>query len=122
PVLETGNLSPRRDLTDVRDVVRAYTLLMRKGRTGEAYNIGSGRTRSMREVLDGLLAQSSARVEVRQKAELVRTSETAASHADAGKLREETGWAPAYSLEQTLVDTLAYWRKTAPGSREGNSL
>jgi GDP-4-dehydro-6-deoxy-D-mannose reductase len=113
PVLETGNLTPRRDLTDVRDVVRAYMLLGHKGRTGEAYNIGTGRAWSMREVLDGLLAMSHARIDVRQKTELVRAAETAATHADAGKLRSETGWVPVYGLEQTLADTLSYWRERA---------
>jgi GDP-4-dehydro-6-deoxy-D-mannose reductase len=112
PVLETGNLTPRRDLTDVRDVVRAYRLLMQKGKTGEAYNIGSGHAWSMREVLDGLLSRSEARIELRQKAELVRAAETAAIHADACKLRAETAWSPTYTLEQTLADTLAYWRAT----------
>lgn len=111
PIVETGDLSPRRDFTDVRDMVRAYTLLMDKGRAAEAYNAGTGTTHSMQEVLDKLLALAQVRVEVRQKADLVRAAETLASRADAGKLQCETGWSPRFTLEQTLADILEYWRK-----------
>jgi GDP-4-dehydro-6-deoxy-D-mannose reductase len=113
PVLETGNLTPHRDLTDVRDTVRAYLLLMERGRPGEAYNIGTGRTYAMQEVLDRLLALARVRVEVRRRADLVRATETPATRADAGRLRRETGWEPRFTLEQTLADTLDYWRSRA---------
>jgi GDP-4-dehydro-6-deoxy-D-mannose reductase len=116
PVLETGNLEPRRDFTDVRDVVRAYVLLAERGRSGEAYNIGTGQTWSMRDVVDHLTSVAGVAVEVRQRADLVRAADAAAIRADAGKLRRETGWAPALALEQTLRDTLEYWRKSlVPG-------
>jgi GDP-4-dehydro-6-deoxy-D-mannose reductase len=111
PVLETGNLSPRRDLTDVRDTVQAYTLLMERGRSGEAYNVGTGQTLSMQEVLDRLLALARVQVTVRQRSGLIRRTETLAVRADAAKLRRETGWAPLFSLDQTLTDMLAYWRQ-----------
>jgi GDP-4-dehydro-6-deoxy-D-mannose reductase len=110
PLLETGNLSPQRDLTDVRDMVAAYLLLLERGRTGEAYNIGTGQTRSIQEVLDRLVALAGLKVEVRPRADLVRSTDQAVVRADAGKLRQETGWTPRYSLDQTLADTLAYWR------------
>src|SRR5262249_23646066 len=110
PVLETGNLTPRRDLTDVREVVAAYLLLRAKGRTGEAYNVGSGTTHAMQEVLDRLRALSRVPIEVRQRPDLVRATETKAVRADATRLRQQTGWAPRYTLDQTLADTLAYWR------------
>jgi GDP-4-dehydro-6-deoxy-D-mannose reductase len=115
PVLETGNLSPRRDLTDVRDMVQAYILLMERGRVGEAYNIGTGQTHSMQEMLDRLLRLTTVRIEVRQRADLVRSTETPAVRADAGRLRRETGWAPRLSLEQTLTDMLACWRRQFAG-------
>jgi GDP-4-dehydro-6-deoxy-D-mannose reductase len=111
PVLETGNLSPQRDLTDVRDVVAAYLLLMERGRTGEAYNIGTGRTYSMQTALDSLLSLSGRTVEVRARTDLLRPTDQLQMRVDAGKLRRETGWTPRYSLEQTLADTLAYWRQ-----------
>jgi GDP-4-dehydro-6-deoxy-D-mannose reductase len=111
PVLQTGNLSPRRDLTDVRDMVHAYLLLMDKGRTGEAYNIGSGQTVSMQYVVDRLLVLSGLTVEVRPRAELVRATDQAVVRADPTKVRQEIGWSPRYPLDQTLRDTLDYWRK-----------
>src|SRR5262249_53370432 len=55
PLLETGNLAPRRDLTDVRDMVRAYRLLMEHGRSGEVYNAGTGEAHAMQEIVDHLL-------------------------------------------------------------------
>jgi len=112
PVVETGDLRPRRDLTDVRDMVRAYLLLMDKGKPGDAYNAGSGEARSMQEVLERLLTLSRVRPEVRQQTQPERAREAAALRADCRKLRAATGWAPHYSLDQTLTDTLEYWRKT----------
>ncbi len=112
-VLEAGNLQSQRDLTDVRDVVAAYVLLMERGRTGEVYNIGSGQTCAMQTVLDRLVALSGVKVEVRQKASLVRGTDLAVIRANAGKLRRETGWSPRYTLDQTLIDTLAFWRGQA---------
>jgi GDP-4-dehydro-6-deoxy-D-mannose reductase len=111
-VLETGNLEPRRDVTDVRDMVRAYTALMEKGRPGEAYNIGKGETISMQEIVDQLIRFSRVTVEVRQRPDLVRARESPVVFADASKLRAEIGWRPIYSLEQTLTDTLNDWRST----------
>jgi GDP-4-dehydro-6-deoxy-D-mannose reductase len=111
PVLHTGNLDAQRDLTDVRDMVRAYQLLMDHGRRGEAYNIGSGRSWSMHTVLQKLLALASLRVDVRRQADLLRPAEQKTIRVNAGKVRRETGWTPAYSLDQTLADTLAAWRE-----------
>ena len=110
-VLETGNLSAHRDLTDVRDTIAAYILLADKGRAGEAYNIGSGQSYSMQTVLERLLALTALRVELQQRTDLLRPSEPAVVRVDAGKLRRETGWAPCYTLDQTLADTLEAWRR-----------
>jgi GDP-4-dehydro-6-deoxy-D-mannose reductase len=113
PVVETGNLKPQRDLTDVRDTVRAYTMLMERGRVGEAYNIASGEAHAMEVVLNRLLAQAQTRVEVRQKNRLTRETETWAIRASAAKLRQETGWAPQFTLDQTLAHTLEHYRGVA---------
>jgi GDP-4-dehydro-6-deoxy-D-mannose reductase len=115
PVLETGNLEPRRDLTDVRDMVEAYMLLMAHGRTGEAYNAGTGRTHSIRDVLERLLALAQLKIEVRQRPGLVRSRDTMVICANARKLRNETGWRPQRTLEETLADILAYWRRRLAG-------
>jgi GDP-4-dehydro-6-deoxy-D-mannose reductase len=113
PVLETGNLAARRDLTDVRDVVKAYILLMEKGRTGEAYNVAAGAAQAMQQVLERLLALARVKIEVRSQAASLRAAETTVMRGDAGKLRRETGWTPRFSLEQTLADTLEYWRRSS---------
>lgn len=111
PTLETGNLAPLRDLTDVRDMVRAYQMLMRGGRTGEVYNAATGEVHSIGDALQRLLARSPVKIEVRPRAGLVRTRDTTAVRGDAGKLRRESGWAPHIPLDQTLADTLDYWRQ-----------
>ncbi|MFO0811089.1 MAG: GDP-mannose 4,6-dehydratase [Gemmataceae bacterium] len=110
PRLETGDLSAKRDLTDVRDMVEAYRAAMESGESGEAYNAGTGTAVSMQEVVDGLCALCLKRVEVVTKTERLRPADAAVVVADATKLRTATGWEPRYSLRQTLCDTLDYWR------------
>jgi len=111
PILETGDLSAQRDLTDVRDMVRAFVLLMEHGVKGEAYNAGSGTTHSIRTLLDRLLAQARCRVEVRERRDSSRSSDTPISRADVRKLHAATGWTPKYSFDQTLADVLDDWRR-----------
>lgn len=108
PRIETGDLSAQRDLTDIRDTVRAFPLLLEKGTSGEAYNAGRGETFSMQSILNKLVAMSKVKVEVVQKAD--RKADTAVTRADASKLKQATGWEPRISLEQTLEDILNWWR------------
>jgi len=116
-VIETGDLSGQRDITDVRDMVRAFLLLMEKGISGEAYNAGSGTTYSMQTVLDRMLALSGTTIEVRQRIDPARKVETAVSRADIRKLRDTTGWQPEFTLDRSLTDLLNYWRgRTLPAS------
>ncbi len=111
PILETGNLQSRRDLTDVRDVAAAYMLLMQRGRSGEVYNVGSGQSYAMQTVLERLIALSGAAVEVRQQADLLRATDAAIVRANTDKLRRETGWLPRFNLDRSLTDILTYWRQ-----------
>jgi GDP-4-dehydro-6-deoxy-D-mannose reductase len=108
PVVETGDLSACRDLTDVRDVVQAYVLLMERGRSGDAYNVASGRSLAVRCFLHGLVARAGVPVKVREGGDGGASDHVGG---DATKLRRETGWAPRFTLEQTLGDTLEYWRR-----------
>ena len=108
PRIETGDLSAQRDITDVRDTVAAFPLLLEKGINGEAYNAGRGETYSMQDILDRLLALSKVKVEVDQKAE--RKTDTAITRADPRKLSHTTGWSPKIPLDQTLLDILNHWR------------
>lgn len=116
PVIEVGNLDAVRDFTDVRDVVRAYLLLLEKGEPGRAYNVCSGRGRRIRDVLDLLLASSSAKVEVRIDQERLRPADVPAQVGDPSRLRAATSWAPRIPLEETLADLLADWRSRVAGT------
>jgi GDP-4-dehydro-6-deoxy-D-mannose reductase len=113
-VLEAGDLRPQRDLTDVRDTVAAYLLLLEQGRSGEAFNVASGHSLSMQAVLDRLVSLSGRTVEVRQKADLLRPADLHTVRADASRLRA-LGWRPRFALDQTLADLLAYWRDAEGG-------
>ncbi|NJN15134.1 MAG: GDP-mannose 4,6-dehydratase [Oscillochloris sp.] len=110
PVVQVGNLSARRDFTDVRDMVRAYVLAMEHGLSGAVYNAGSGRPVMVRELLDILLEESTAQVELRLNPELMRPIDIPLVSCDATLLREHTGWEPQITLRQTLRDILDYWR------------
>jgi len=113
PVIETRDLSGQRDLTDVRDMIAAFRLLIERGAVGEVYNAGRGRTWRIQDVLDRLLALSKVKVEVKQRVEPGRKADTAITRADTTKLRRVTGWEPKYDLDRTLKDVLDYWREVA---------
>jgi GDP-4-dehydro-6-deoxy-D-mannose reductase len=112
PVMQVGNLSACRDFTDVRDVVRAYDLLMRHGAAGEVYNVGTGQAVMIRAMLDMLLTESNVPIQVQTNADLMRPIDIPLVSCDASKLRACTGWAPSIMINQTMRDILAYWRAT----------
>jgi GDP-4-dehydro-6-deoxy-D-mannose reductase len=113
PVIAVGNLDAVRDYSDVRDVVRAYWMLLDEGQPGETYNVCTGRGISIGDVLHELLDVAGAKVEVRVDPERLRPSDVPAIVGNPRKLREATGWTPAVSLRQTLGDLLAHWRQRA---------
>jgi GDP-4-dehydro-6-deoxy-D-mannose reductase len=110
PVIHVGNLSARRDFTDVRDVVRAYYRVVTQGQPGEVYNIGSGRSRSIQGILDILVSLGRVAVRVEQDLARMRPSDTPEIRCDASKLQAVTGWEPTIPLEQSLRDVLDDWR------------
>jgi len=110
PQVAVGNLEAARDFTDVRDVVRAYWLLLTHGQEGEVYNIGSGRPYTIQQLLDRLLAQSRVPVEVIVDPARLRPSDVPLSFCDNQKLFAATGWQPQIDLDQSLGDLLNYWR------------
>lgn len=110
PVMQVGNLSACRDFTDVRDMVRAYALLMRHGESGEVYNVGSGKAVMIRDMLDTLLAASAAPIEIQLNPNLMRPIDIPLVTCDASRIRARTGWEPALTITQTLHDILGYWR------------
>jgi GDP-4-dehydro-6-deoxy-D-mannose reductase len=110
PVLRLGNMSAQRDFSDVRDITRAYVLAMEKGEPGEVYNIGSGKPRSVREMLDIMLAQSTVKIAEEVDPAKLRPSDTPITYCDPTKFKRQTGWEPQISFEQTCVDILNDWR------------
>ncbi len=110
PHIPVGNLSARRDFTDVRDVVRAYRLLAEHGTPGEAYNVCSGTDVAVQELADRLVAQARVPVELTPDPELLRPVDTPRLCGDPARLQAATGWTPAFSLDQTLADVLDDWR------------
>ena len=113
PIIETGDLSAERDITDIRDMVRAFRLLIERGTTAEAYNAGRGETWSMRSVVNRLVGLARVPMEVRETIEPGRKADTATTRANTAKLRAATGWEPTYTLDRTLADVLAFWRTAA---------
>jgi GDP-4-dehydro-6-deoxy-D-mannose reductase len=111
PVIRVGNLDAQRDFTDVRDIVRAYWLAVSEATPGEVYNLASGRAVTIRELLDRLLALSDTEVEVQVDPDRLRPSDVEILLGDYSKFRSDTGWEPSIPLEQTLKDTLDYWRQ-----------
>jgi GDP-4-dehydro-6-deoxy-D-mannose reductase len=110
PVIRVGNLDAQRDFSDVRDVVRAYYFACTKGEPGEVYNICSGKSVTIREMLDILLGLAKCKVRVETDASRLRPSDVQLLRGDATKFQRAVGWAPKYDLPTTLADLLDYWR------------
>ena len=110
PVIHVGRLDTARDITDVRDTVRAYALLMARGIPGTVYNIASGVPRTMRMVLDALIARAKVPVSVEVETSRLRPHDDLVLVGDATRLRNATGWSPQITLDRTLDDIFAYWR------------
>lgn len=111
PMMKVGNLSTARDFTDVRDIVRAYHLAVMQGEPGEVYNLASGQPRSIRELLETLLRCSEFDIRVERDPERYRPADAPVVYGSAEKFRRRTGWEPEIPFEQTLHDTLTYWRE-----------
>jgi len=111
PVIEVGNLTTRRDFSDVRDVVRAYVLLITSGEPGQVYNVGSGESHAVQEMLDTLLTMSQVSIEVRPDPSRMRPSDVPESVCNMTQIRERTGWQTTIPFEQSLADILEYWRE-----------
>lgn len=110
PAMKVGNLAAKRDFTDVRDVVRAYCLLIEKGKPGETYNVGSGHAIAIQEILDMIIRQSGREIKVEVDSAKLRPIDVPIIEADTTKITRDTGWKPEISIEQTISETLEYWR------------
>jgi len=110
PHMLVGNLEAQRDFTDVRDIVRAYHLIAVNGVPGEVYNIGSGQSHSVQELLDVLLGYGRVSIAIEKDPARLRPSDVPAVRCDAGRLHELTGWKPLIPFETSLQDVLDDWR------------
>jgi GDP-4-dehydro-6-deoxy-D-mannose reductase len=111
PLIRTGDIDVSRDFTDVRDVVRAYLLLLEKGESGDAYNVCSAKEQSIRTLLESMLDIADVKVEITQDHERMRPSEQKRVRGDNEKLRLETGWRPEIAIQDSLADILSYWER-----------
>lgn len=110
PVMKVGNLAAKRDFTDVRDVVKAYVSLIQLGLAGETYNVGSGSAKEIREILNLIVSMSTVKIDVEIDPNKIRPVDVPIIEADISKINELTGWKPQIPLEQTINETLEYWR------------
>ena len=111
PTMQVGNLAARRDFCDVRDVVRAYVMLITHGEPGVVYNVGSGTSHAIQDLLDALLRMSRVPIEVRIDPKRMRPSEVPEVICDSTRIHGQTGWQPTIPIEQSLHDILEYWRQ-----------
>jgi len=109
PVIEVGNLKPRRAFLDVNDAVRGFYLAATKGKRGEAYNLCATRTYQIQEVLRTAVRLSGVKAEIRPVPRLMRPSDERIIFGSTHKIRKDTGWRPLNSIEQTLRSMLEYW-------------
>jgi GDP-4-dehydro-6-deoxy-D-mannose reductase len=109
PVLEVGNLKPRRAFLDVKDTVRGFYLAAMKGHRGEAYNLCATTTYEIGELLHTAIRLSGVKAEIRPAAHLMRPSDEKIIFGSTKKIRKHTGWKPIFSIEQTLMSMIEYW-------------
>lgn len=110
PVIEVGDLQSRRDWTDVRDTVRAYWVALERGEPGDVYNVGTGVSRSVGEMLDILLTHTTQKVDVRVDPSRLRPSDVTLLWSDPTKFQQQTGWEARIPFETTMRDLLDHWR------------
>lgn len=110
PVIYVGNLSAKRDFTDVRDVVKAYAKLVKGGKRGETYNVGTGNAVAIEDILNKIVSMSDKNIEVKIDEKKLRPVDVPIIEPDISKIKSEVGWEPQIPLEQTLLETLEHWR------------
>ncbi|MCK4860179.1 MAG: GDP-mannose 4,6-dehydratase, partial [Candidatus Omnitrophica bacterium] len=110
PVIYVGNLTAKRDFSDVRDIVNAYWLAVNKCNYGEVYNICSEKARTIQSVLDLLLSMTEKEIEIKYDETRMRPSDVMVLQGDCTKFKKQTGWKSKYSFEQTIRDLVDFWR------------
>ncbi len=109
PVIEVGNLDVKRDFLDARDVCDAYIALMEKGTRGETYNICTGVSYVIRDLLDMMCRLAGVDVNIVVDPNRLRPADTPELRGIGDKIQADTGWAPRFKIEETLTDLLRHW-------------
>lgn len=110
PIIQVGNLDVQRDFSDVRDIVRAYWLALKRCEAGEVYNICSEKAVTIKAVLDLLLSLTNQGIKIQQNPSRMRPADIPVMRGDCTKFKRETGWKPEIAFEQTMANLLDYWR------------
>ena len=110
-VMNVGNLKVRRDFSDVRDIVKAYRMILEKGVPGKAYNVGSGVAHSLEDMLKTITSLSSQEITVNVDQARIRPTDTPVICCDNSLIREELGWAPEHDIFDTLKEMFEYYRR-----------
>lgn len=110
PIIKTGNLEIKRDFSDVRDVIKAYYLILTAGKKGEIYHTCSGKSFRIREILDILLSYTNKKIKIVEDTRKKRKHDIPVLHGNFEKLRNDTGWEPEIPIEKTLFDLINWWR------------
>ena len=111
PIIKVGNINVKRDFMDVRDIVRIYELLINHGNIGEIYNVGSGKAVSVKDILDLILSKSKSKISIYVDEDKIRPADVPIIQADITKLKNVINWSTEYTLEETIEDTLSFWRE-----------
>lgn len=109
PLVKVGSIDVKRDFTDVRDVVRAYLLILQQGKAGAVYNVCSGREQSVRGMLERLIFIAGGACEIVQDEKRMRPTEHKRMYGSYAKLNQQTGWRPSIEFDQSLRDVLSHW-------------
>lgn len=110
PVIRVGNIKAKRDFTDIRDVVAAYYLIMKKGKEGDVFNVCSGCSVEIKTILDLLISKAHVKITVLKDPKRMRPLDVPDFKGSNNKITRETGWKPRIKLNQTLDDVLIWWR------------
>lgn len=110
PVIFVGNLNSKRDFTDVRDIVEAYRMLYEKGRPKEVYNVCSGKSISIREILNCITSFSNKSIEILIDESKFRPVDIEEYYGANTKIFNDTGWEPKFTLRDSLYDIYQYWK------------
>jgi len=110
PIIHVGDITVKRDFTDVRDIVRAYLLALQKCKVNEIYNICSGNLYSIKEIIDIFLSFTDKKIEINVDSMKLRKADIPIMSGDNSKFVHATGWKPVIPMEKTLKDLLEYWR------------